>query len=101
VNLGKWEEAKSWVPYIEESKKNEEVMIWLTMLHIHDHKYEEAEKMIGEIRENMNSKIRQMFSLSYDKSMKGVVVLQQVVELEEIVQYQRTNKTKKMQNRYK
>jgi len=56
--------------------------------------------MISDIRENMNDKIRQMFSLSYDKSMKGVVILQQVSELEEIVHYERVNKTKKMQNRF-
>lgn len=70
------------------------------MLSIHSKKYDEAEKMISDIRENMNDKIRQMFSLSYDKSMKGVVILQQVAELEEIVHYERVNKTKKMQNRF-
>ena len=47
--------------------------------------------MITEIREKMNDKIRQMFSLSYDKSMKGVVVLQQLTELEEIVGFYKVN----------
>ena len=37
----------------------------------------------------MNYKIRQMFNLSYEKSMKGVLLLQQVAELEEIINYNR------------
>lgn len=41
-----------------------------------------------------------MFSLSYDKSMKGVLILQQVSELEEIVNYYRVNEAKKAQKRF-
>ena len=100
VNLGQWEDAKTWVPHIDEDKKNEEVKLWLTMLHVHDKKYEEAQKFIGGIRYNMNDKIRQMFSLSYDKSMKGVLFLQQVSQLEEIVKYEKANKRKILQGRY-
>lgn len=48
----------------------------------------------------MNYKIRQMFSLSYDKSMKGVLTLQQVSELEEIVHYYRVNEMKRSQKRF-
>jgi hypothetical protein len=51
------------------------------MLNIYDNKYSEAEKLVGEIRDDMNYKIRQMYNLSYDKSMRGVLILQQVVEL--------------------
>ena len=50
--------------------------IWLTMLSIHFKEWSEADKMIAQIREDMSDKIRQMFSLSYDKSMKGVFILQ-------------------------
>ena len=56
--------------------------------------------MIGSIRQNMHDKVRQMFSLSYDKSMKGVAILQQLSELEEIIDYEKINSTKRLQNRF-
>lgn len=61
------------------------------MLSINQKKYQDAEKYIGEIRDDMNYKIRQMFNLSYEKSMKGVLILQQVTELEEIITYHRSS----------
>lgn len=73
--------------------------VWLTMLKINEKKYEEAEKMINGIRDDMNYKIRQMFSLSFEKSMKGVLILQQASELEEIVIFHRTNETLKKQKK--
>ena len=48
----------------------------------------------------MHDKVRQMFSLSYDKSMKGVAILQQLSELEEIIDYEKINSTKRLQNRF-
>jgi hypothetical protein len=48
----------------------------------------------------MNYKIRQMFSLSYDKSMRGVLILQQVSELEEIVNYYKVSENKQSQKKY-
>ena len=70
------------------------------MLNIHDKKYQLAQKAIADIRYHMHDKIRQMFSLSYDKSMKGVIFLQQVSQLQQIVEYEKINNTKKLQNKF-
>ena len=51
------------------------------MLNIYEKKYEEAEKLIVDIRANIYYKIRQMFNFSYEKSMKGVLILQQICEV--------------------
>ncbi len=48
----------------------------------------------------MYYKIRQMFSLSYDKSMKGILILQQASELEEISRYFKVNEIKNTQNKF-
>jgi len=89
--MGQWDTAKNWEEHLDKDKMNEEVKIWLTMLSINQKKYQEAEKYIGEIRDDMNYKIRQMFNLSYEKSMKGVLILQQVTELEEIITFYRSS----------
>jgi hypothetical protein len=87
--MSQWDTAKNWEEHLDKEKINEEVKIWLAMLSINQKKYQEAEKYISEIRDDMNYKIRQMFNLSYEKSMKGVLLLQQVAELEEIINYNR------------
>lgn len=63
--MGQWDTAKNWEEHLDKDKMNEEVKIWLTMLSINQKKYQDAEKYIGEIRDDMNYKIRQMFNLSY------------------------------------
>jgi hypothetical protein len=63
--MGQWDTAKNWKEYLDRDRINEEVKIWLTMLSINQKKYQDAEKYIGEIRDDMNYKIRQMFNLSY------------------------------------
>jgi hypothetical protein len=98
--MGQWDTAKNWQEHLDKDKMNEEVKIWLTMLSINQKKYQEAEKYIGEIRDDMNYKIRQMFNLSYEKSMKGVLILQQVTELEEIITFYRSSELKRWQNKY-
>ncbi len=39
-----------------------------------------------DVREKIYYKVRQMFNFSYEKSMKGVLLLQQISELEEILE---------------
>lgn len=39
INLGQWDNAKTWTPFLGEQKKNEEAQVWLTMLKIHEKNY--------------------------------------------------------------
>lgn len=56
------------------------------MLKIHEAKYNEAERYINEDRKNIYSKICQLFNFSFDRSMEGIIRLQQLCELEEAIQ---------------
>jgi hypothetical protein len=99
INLGKWEQVKSWTQFLDEEHSNEETNLWLTMLNIHEKKYEEAEKLIVDIRANIYYKIRQMFNFSYEKSMKGVLILQQICEVEEVLDFKKYARSREGQER--
>jgi|688.fasta_scaffold1056776_2 hypothetical protein len=51
------------------------------MLKIHEKQYTEAEQFIFEDRKTIYPKICQLFNFSFERSMEGIIRLQQLCEL--------------------
>lgn len=57
------------------------------MLKIKENCYTEAEQYIAEDRKTIYPRIGQLFNFSFERSMEGIIRLQQLCELEEATAY--------------
>lgn len=85
INLGRWDFVKVWLQNIPEDHDN--LNLWKTMYSVHEKNYERAEKFIYEDRKTIFPRISQLFNFSFERSMEGIIRLQQLCELEEMTSY--------------
>ena len=85
INLGKWDQVRTWLPSMPENHDN--LNLWKTMLKIHEKSYNQAQQFIFEDRKTIYPRIGQLFNFSFERSMEGIIRLQQLCQLEEATAY--------------
>ena len=74
--------------YVESMPDNSvEGAIYKGMLLVHTEQHDEAKATMERARELLNTRVTALVSESYERAYRGVVLTQQVVELEEVLNY--------------
>jgi FKBP12-rapamycin complex-associated protein len=99
-NLHNWDNFEEYLNFVDEDEHNYEKNFYKAILNIKKNNYSEAQNFIDRAREIIDPKLTSLIGESYNRAYSLVIELQYLKELEEVIEYKKSENEEKKEHLY-